>query len=95
MDELLGGVGIFPPHPGYGRDFDMSEPHVELSMEQRAVLKRYLQFGAVFAVIGVAFSIFLISSGNNGGWGLLGILAFLFAAGYFFIQRGRAKNGRV
>lgn len=62
-------------------------------MEQRAAVKRYLQFASVFAVIGLAFSIFLIASGNSGGWALLGILGCISVVGYFFIRRG--KNGRT
>ncbi|MFH9610883.1 hypothetical protein [Streptomyces sp. NPDC017448] len=71
----------------------MSEPHVGWTMEQRAAVKRYVQFAAVFAVLGVAFSIFLIISGNSGGWALLGILACISVVGYFFIQKG--KGGRA
>ncbi|WP_405695405.1 hypothetical protein [Streptomyces sp. NBC_01185] len=71
----------------------MSEPHVGWTMEQRAAVKRYLQFASVFAVIGLAFSIFLIASGNSGGWALLGILGCISVVGYFFIRRG--KNGRT
>ncbi|MEU0127684.1 MULTISPECIES: hypothetical protein [unclassified Streptomyces] len=64
-------------------------PHVGWSVEQRAAVKRYLQFAAVFAVLGVAFSVFLIASGNAGGWALLGIVACIAVVGYFFIQKGK------
>ncbi|MFI1188737.1 hypothetical protein [Streptomyces californicus] len=66
----------------------MSGPHVGWPMAQRSAAKRYVQFAAVFAVLGVAFSIFLIISGDSGGWALLGILARISVVGYFFIQRG-------
>ncbi|MFJ9107247.1 hypothetical protein [Streptomyces sp. NPDC102283] len=70
----------------------MPEPHVGWTMEQRALVKRYVQFAAAFAVIGIALSVFLIASGNSGGWGLLGIIGCISIIGCFFIQRG--KNGR-
>ena len=71
----------------------MSEPHVGWTMEQRAAVKRYAQIAAVFIVLGVAFSVFLIASGKSGGWALLGIVGCISVVGYFFIQRG--KNGRA
>ncbi|MFI9054195.1 hypothetical protein OH828_12935 [Streptomyces anulatus] len=71
----------------------MSESHVGWTMEQRAAVKRYVQFAAAFAVAGIAFSVFLIASGNSGGWGLLGIIGCISVIGYFFIQRG--KNGHA
>ncbi|MFJ9888105.1 hypothetical protein ACIQRW_19875 [Streptomyces sp. NPDC091287] len=71
----------------------MSEPHVGWTTEQRAAVKRYVQFAAAFAVAGIALSVFLIASGNSGGWGLLAIIGCVSAIGYFFIERG--KSGRV
>lgn len=56
-------------------------------------VKRYVQFAAAFAVAGIAFSVFLIASGNSGGWGLPGIIGCISVIGCFFIQRG--KNGHV
>ncbi|MEU9357724.1 hypothetical protein AB0D35_06365 [Streptomyces sp. NPDC048301] len=64
-------------------------PHVGWSVEQRAAVKRYMQFATFFAVIGVLFSVFLIISGNSGGWALLAIVACICLVGYFFIQRGK------
>ncbi len=58
-------------------------------MEQRALVKRYLQFAAFFVVFGVAFSVFLIVSGNSGGWSLLAIIGGMSAGGYYFVQKGR------
>lgn len=71
----------------------MSQPNVGWTMEQRAAVRRYVQFAAVFTVLGVALSIFLIASGNSGGWALLGIIGCICVVGYFFIQRG--KGGRA
>ncbi|MFJ1802529.1 hypothetical protein [Streptomyces sp. NPDC088180] len=71
----------------------MSESHVGWTMEQRAAVKRYVQFAAVFAVAGIALSVFLIASGNSGGWGLLGIIGCISVIGCFFIRRG--KNGHA
>ncbi|MEU4921661.1 hypothetical protein [Streptomyces parvus] len=70
----------------------MSEPHVGWTVEQRAAVKRYVQFAAAFAVAGIALSVFLIASGNSGGWALLGIIGCISAVGCVFIQRG--KDGR-
>ncbi|MFC8697227.1 hypothetical protein ACIQEY_00390 [Streptomyces parvus] len=67
------------------------EPHVGWTVEQRAAVKRYLQFAAAFGFAGVVLSVFLIASGNGGGWALLGIIGCLSAIGCFFIRRG--KNG--
>ncbi len=67
----------------------MSEPRVGWTWEQRAAVKQYLWFAAVFAVIGVAFSIFLISAGNHGGWTLLGIVGCACVVGCFIVRKGR------
>ncbi|MGC5529562.1 hypothetical protein [Streptomyces sp. SR-10] len=60
-------------------------------MEQRATVKRYLQFAAVFVFAGILLSAFLIASGNSRGWGLLVLIGCISITSYFFIQRG--KNG--
>ncbi|MFF6904780.1 hypothetical protein ACFY9Q_02415 [Streptomyces sp. NPDC012389] len=73
----------------------MSEPHVGWTMEQRAAVKRYVQIAAVFAVLGVAFSVFLIISGNSGGWGLLAIIACISMVGYFFHPEGEGRTGLI
>ncbi|MFD6274945.1 hypothetical protein ACFWFI_05130 [Streptomyces sp. NPDC060209] len=67
-------------------------PHVGWSMEQRAVVKRYVQFATFFAVAGALFSAFLIISGNAGGWALLALIACICLVGYFFIQKGRGAQ---
>ncbi|URN17360.1 MULTISPECIES: hypothetical protein [Streptomyces] len=67
-------------------------PRVGWSMEQRAAVKRYIQFAGFFAVIGILFSAFLIISGNSGGWALLAIIACICLVGYFFIQKGEGGN---
>ncbi|MBM7439532.1 preprotein translocase subunit SecG [Streptomyces sp. HB132] len=64
-------------------------PRAVWSTEQRASVKRYLQFAAFFAVLGIIFSAFLIISGNTGGWALLGIIVCIAMVGLFFIQKGR------
>jgi Ca2+/Na+ antiporter len=61
-------------------------------MEQRAAGKRYVQFAAFFAVVGVLFSAFLIISGNVGGWVLLAIVACICLVGYFFVQKGKGGH---
>lgn len=71
----------------------MSEPHVGWTMEQRAGVKRYVQFASACAFVGIALAIFLIVSGNSGGWALLAIIGCISAIGCFFINRG--KNGRA
>ncbi|MFE2976281.1 hypothetical protein [Streptomyces sp. NPDC059258] len=70
----------------------MSEPHVGWTVEQRAAVKRYVQFAAAFAVVGIALSVFLIASGNSGGWALLGIMGCISIIGYFFIQKGKNRR---
>ncbi|MFF8465380.1 hypothetical protein [Streptomyces griseus] len=69
----------------------MPEPHVGWTVEQRAAVKRYLQFAAAFGFVGIVLSVFLIASGNSGGWALLGIIGCVSVTGWFFIRRG--KNG--
>ncbi|MFF6835202.1 hypothetical protein ACFY84_25540 [Streptomyces sp. NPDC012438] len=64
-------------------------PRVGWSMEQRAVVKRYTQFAAFFAVIGILFSAFLIISGNAGGWVVLVMVVAICLVGYFFVQKGK------
>ncbi len=59
-------------------------------MEQRALVKRYAQFTAALSVVGIAFSIFLIAMGNNGGWGLLVLIACILMVTYYFTQKGKA-----
>ncbi len=58
-------------------------------MEQRALVKRYAQFTAALAVVGIAFSIFLIIIGNNGGWGLLVLITAILMVTYYFTQKGK------
>ncbi|MFJ1592562.1 hypothetical protein ACIOD0_20290 [Kitasatospora albolonga] len=65
-------------------------PRVGRSLEQRAVVKRYLQFMGAFVAVGVVLSVFLIVSGNSGGWALLVMIASMCAVAYFFVQRGKA-----
>ncbi|WP_078968089.1 MULTISPECIES: hypothetical protein [unclassified Streptomyces] len=65
-------------------------PRVGWSMEQRAVVKRYAQFAAFFAVIGILFSAFLIASGNAGGWVVLVMVVAICLVGYFFVQKGKS-----
>ncbi|EGE42027.1 hypothetical protein ACIQUZ_27155 [Streptomyces griseus] len=65
------------------------EPHVGWTAEQRAAVKRYLQFAAAFGFVGIVLSVFLIASGNSGGWALLGIIGCVSVIGWFFIRRGR------
>ncbi|WP_244229746.1 hypothetical protein [Kitasatospora albolonga] len=52
-------------------------------------MKRYLQFMGAFVAVGVVLSVFLIVSGNSGGWALLVMIASMCAVAYFFVQRGK------
>ncbi|MGW8485533.1 hypothetical protein [Streptomyces sp. NPDC055886] len=61
-------------------------------MEQRALVKRYAQFTAALSVAGIAFSIFLIIIGNNGGWGLLVLIACILIVTYYFTQKGKGDQ---
>lgn len=65
-------------------------PRVGWSMEQRALVKRYAQFTVALSVTGVALSIFLIVIGNNGGWGLLVLIACILMVSYYFTQKGKS-----
>jgi hypothetical protein len=54
-------------------------------MEQRATVKRYMLFAHIFTAVGVALGVFLLVSGNAGGWALLGLLIPLWLAAVLFI----------
>ncbi|MEV5341347.1 hypothetical protein AB0K93_23145 [Streptomyces sp. NPDC052676] len=67
-------------------------PAVGWSVEQRAAVKRYMLFTTVFAVIGVAFSVFLIASGVRGGWVFLGMVVCMYAATLLFVGNVKRKQ---
>lgn len=67
-------------------------PRIGWSVEQRAAVKRYMLFTTIFAVIGVAFSVFLIVSGVKGGWVLLGMVVCIYAATRLFV--GNVKRNQ-
>ncbi|CAL9633548.1 hypothetical protein SUDANB140_06151 [Streptomyces sp. enrichment culture] len=52
-----------------GKGDEMSK--VGWTMEQRAVVKRYTLVAGIFTFVAVAFAVFLIGSGNPGGWVLI------------------------
>ncbi|MGW0559643.1 hypothetical protein ACWDZ4_03160 [Streptomyces sp. NPDC003016] len=54
------------------------------------MVKRFMLFATVFAVAGVAFSVFLIVSGMSGGWILLGMIVCIYGAGRLFV--GNVKH---
>jgi hypothetical protein len=49
-------------------------------------------FTTIFAVIGVAFSVFLIALGIKGGWVLLGMVVCIYAATRLFV--GNVKRNQ-
>ncbi|WP_030542174.1 hypothetical protein [Streptomyces albus] len=55
------------------------------TVEQRATVRRHSLFATVFTVLGVALSVFLIGSGNSGGWVVLGMVVCIAGAGYLFV----------
>jgi fatty acid desaturase len=60
------------------------------SLEQRAAVKRWMLFSALFAIAGVVLSVFLIVTGNSGGWVVLVMTLCIFGAAYLFV--GNIKN---
>lgn len=54
--------------------------------EQRAGVKRWWQFATFFCFLGVALSVFLIVSGNSGGWGLLAFIVLLWGVGAYSMR---------
>lgn len=56
-------------------------PQVGWSVEQRATVKRYMLFATILSVVGVLLSLFLILSGNKGGWIVLGMIVLMYGAG--------------
>lgn len=54
------------------------------SVGQRAAVSRYLLFAGALSVVGVVLSVFLIVSGNNGGWVLLGMIACMDIGAFLF-----------
>ncbi|MHB9756549.1 hypothetical protein ACYBSK_19445 [Streptomyces sp. BYX5S] len=67
-------------------------PRVGWSLEQRAVVKRYMAFATVFAVVGVLLGVFLIVSGNSGGWTFLGLIVVIYAGVAIFLNNMRKKQ---
>lgn len=67
-------------------------PRVGWSVEQRAGVRRFMLFAALFAVAGVILSVFLIISGNTGGWILLGLVACMYCAGFVYIRGIKEKQ---
>lgn len=65
---------------------------VEQSMEQRAVVRRCLQFAGVALAIGAVLSVFLIASGNAGGWGVLVILLAIAMVCSYVAQKGKRSR---
>ncbi len=54
--------------------------------EQQAGVKRWWQFATFFCVLGLALSVFLIVSGNYGGWGLLAFTVLLWGVGAYSLR---------
>lgn len=67
-------------------------PDVGWSVEQRAAVKRWMLFATVFAGAGVLLSVFLIASGNSGGWALLALTLCIYGAGYHFVGNVRRRQ---
>ncbi|MGD6740883.1 hypothetical protein ACOKM3_03465 [Streptomyces sp. BH106] len=67
-------------------------PNVEWSVEQRAAVKRWMLFATVFAAAGIFLSVFLIVSGNSGGWVLLVLTLCIFGAGNLFVGNIRRSQ---
>jgi hypothetical protein len=65
-------------------------PKVGWSLEQRAAVKRWMLFTALFAVAGVVLSLFLIVAGNSGGWVVLVMTLCIFGSVCLFV--GNVKN---
>jgi hypothetical protein len=62
------------------------------SVGQRAAVKRYMLLGTVFAVAGVAFSVFLVASGEGDGWALLVMIGCMYLAALLFIRNIRREQ---
>lgn len=69
-------------------------PNVGWSVEQRAAVKRWMLFAAIFAIAGIILSIFLIASGNSGGWVVLVMTLCIFGSLYLFIGNSKKKQPR-
>ncbi|MFF7965501.1 hypothetical protein ACFZC3_09075 [Streptomyces sp. NPDC007903] len=69
----------------------MERQRLGWTMEQRAGVKRYFTMGTVLVALGVALSIFLIASGNAGGWALLAIMVVPWILTYVYL-RSLGKN---
>lgn len=67
-------------------------PRVGWSLEQRAVVKRYMAITTVFAIVGVLFGVFLIASGNSGGWVFLALIVVIYAGVALFLNSMKNKQ---
>ncbi|MBN3929821.1 hypothetical protein IQ279_09235 [Streptomyces verrucosisporus] len=60
---------------------------------QGSAVRRYMLLGTVFAVAGVAFSVFLVASGEGGGWALLVMIGCMYLAALLFLRNiGREQS---
>lgn len=64
------------------------------SLEQRAAVKRWMLFASLFAVAGVVLSVFLIVTGNSGGWVVLVMMLCIFGTGYLFVGNVKSRQPR-
>ncbi|WP_413761368.1 hypothetical protein [Streptomyces sp. MMBL 11-3] len=62
------------------------------SLEQAAVVKRYMTIASVFAVVGVLFGVFLLASGNSGGWVFLAIIVIPYLGVALFLKNMRKEQ---
>ncbi|MEU3556219.1 hypothetical protein [Streptomyces fragilis] len=60
-------------------------PRLSWTMEQRATVKRYMLLATLFTVAGVALGVFLVASGNAGGWVVLGMCLCMWSAGALLV----------
>ncbi|WP_392893167.1 hypothetical protein [Streptomyces sp. LN699] len=56
------------------------------TMEQRAGIKRYFTLATIAVACGTMFAVFLIVSGNTGGWALLALLLAPWALTYVYLR---------
>ncbi|MFD6618762.1 hypothetical protein ACFWFB_26255 [Streptomyces albidoflavus] len=67
-------------------------PRVGWSLEQPAGIKRYMAIATGFAMVGVVLGVFLIASGNSGGWTFLGLIVVMYAGVALFLNTMRKKQ---
>lgn len=67
-------------------------PRIGWSVEQRAGVRRWMQFSTAFFVLGVILSIVLIVIGNTGGWGLLVLISCIYGAAFMYIRNVKGEQ---